>query len=303
VAYCKLGRLDKAVADLSKSIELDPKQALVLNYRGVIYCDQLAQYDKALADFSRAIELDPKAAYAWHNRGNAYRKLGQLDKAVVDYSKAIELDPKYASAWYNRGLADSALGQWDKAVADLSKFINLAPHSGLIEAYWLRARAHRRLGRFAQARTDYESALKRAAANAGILNELAWLLATCPEAKVRDPRQAVELARKAVAAAPKAGDYWNTLGVAHYRAGDWKAAVTALDKSVELRQGGDAVDHLFLAMATGQLGKRDQALKAYDKAVQWPEKNKETLEKDKTQAEELRRFRTEAEEVLQLKKK
>jgi tetratricopeptide (TPR) repeat protein len=304
VAYRKLGQLDKAVADLSKSIELDPKQALVWNYRGGIYCDQLAQYDKALADFSRATELDPKLADAWYNRGNAYRNLGKLDKAIADYSKAIELEPKYASAWGNRGLAYSGLGQWDKAVLDLSQFINLAPnHPWLVQVYLLRAGAHSRLAHFAQARTDYESALKRAPANASILNDLAWLLATCPDPKVRDPLRAVELSRKAVEAAPKAGEYWNTLGVANYRASDWKAAVTALEKSVELRQGGDAVDHLFLAMAHQQLSNRDQARKAYDHAVQWLEKNKKKLEQDKAQAEELRHFRTEAEEVLELKKK
>src|SRR5262249_44570181 len=112
----------------------------------------------------------------------------------------------------------------------------------------------------------------------------------------------IELAKKAVEVAPKAGGYWNTLGVAHYRTGDWKAAVAALDKSVELRQGGDAVDHLFLAMACWRLGNRDQARKAYDQALQWLEKNKDTLAKDKGQAEEFRRFRAEAEEVLDLKK-
>src|SRR5262249_31979589 len=151
-----------------------------------------------------------------------------------------------------------------------------------------------RLAQFARARADYESALQRAPANASVLNELAWLLATCPDSKVRDPRRAVELGRNAVEAAPKAGDCWKTLGVAHYRAGDWKAAVTALGKSVQLPQGGDAVGHFFIAMAHWQLGKRQQARQAYDCAVQWLEKNKETLEKDKAQAEELRCFRSEA---------
>jgi hypothetical protein len=91
--------------------------------------------------------------------------------------------------------------------------------------------------------------------------------------------------------------------VAHYRAGDSKAAVAALGKSRELRQGGDAVDYLFLAMAYRRLDNRTEARKAYDQAVQWLEKTKEMLEKDKAQAEKLRRFRTEAEEVLELKKK
>src|SRR5262249_31312816 len=137
----------------------------------------------------------------------------------------------------------------------------------------------------------------------GAHNNLAWLLATCPDAKLRDPDQAVKLAKKAVKLAPKVGAHWNTLGVAHYRAGDWKGAVGALDKAVELGRGGDAVDHLFLAMAHWKLGNHEEARKAHKLAVTWLEKNKEALAKDKGLAEELRGFRAEAEEVLELKKK
>jgi tetratricopeptide (TPR) repeat protein len=166
-----------------------------------------------------------------------------------------------------------------------------------------RGNAYSKLGLFDKAVADYEMALKLAPADALAHNGLAWLLATCPDPKLRDPRRAVALAKKAVELAPKAGGYWNTLGVAHYCAGDWKAAVAALDKSMELRKGGDVYDWLFLAMAHHKLGKHAEARKAYDQASQWLEKNKESLAKNKTQAEELRRFRSETEEVLELKKK
>ena len=59
----------------------------------------------------------------------------------------------------------------------------------------------------------------------------------------------VELAQQAVESAPQDGMVWRTLGAAHYRASNWKAAVDALNKSMDLRQGGDSIDWLFLAMA------------------------------------------------------
>src|SRR5262249_30702392 len=127
-------------------------------------------------------------------------------------------------------------------------------------------------------------------------NNLAWLLATCPEPKLRDPKRAVELARKAIELAPKEGNFWNTLGAAQYRAGNWKAAIEGLNKSMELRNGGDSFDWFFLAMAHWQLGARDEARKWYDRAVEWMGKNA----KDN---DELRRFRREAEELLEIKKK
>ena len=106
---------------------------------------------------------------------------------------------------------------------------------------------------------------------------------------------ALNLAKKAVELAPKEGTFQNTLGVAHYRAGDWKAAITALEKSMELRKGGDSFDWFFLAMSHEQLGDKEKARQWYDRATQWMDKNQGA-------DEELRRFRTEAAQVLGLDK-
>src|SRR5262249_8701152 len=159
-------------------------------------------------------------------------RLSQYDKAVADFTQAIAVDPKYARPLYNRGVAYGKLGQYDKAIADYETFLKLRPN------------------------------------HAGAHNSLAWLLAISPDAQLRDPDRAVQLAKKAVELAPKAGNYWRTLGAAYYRAGDWKAAVAALDKSVELREGMDASDRLFLAMAYRKLGKHDESHEAYNQALQ-----------------------------------
>ena len=128
------------------------------------------------------------------------------------------------------------------------------------------------------------------------MNNLAWLLATCPDAKVRDGGRAVELAKKAVERAPAQGAYHTTLGAAHYRAAAWNEAVAALEKSAGLRNGGDSFDWFFLAMAHWKLGAKDKAREWYDKAVRWMDTNQ-------PKNEELRRFRAEAAELLGLKEK
>jgi tetratricopeptide (TPR) repeat protein len=329
IAYLKLGQRDKAIADFSQVIELDPKDANAWNNRGNAYID-LGQPNKAVADYTRAIELDPKYVKAWYNRGNMYRKLGQPDKAVADYTRAIELDAKYAKAWNNRGIAYFKVGQLDKAVADYTRAIELDPQN--VKAWYNRGNMYRKLGQPDKAVADYTRAIERDPKHMGAwwgrgwaYNELGQLdkaVADFSRVIERDPKQvaawwgrgwaynelgqpdkAVADCSRAVQLAPKVGGCWQTLGMAHYRARDWKAAVAALDKSRELGQGGDALDGLFLAMAHWKLGHHDEARKAYQQAVQWQEKNKQTLEKDKRQAEELRRFRAEAEEVLELKKK
>ena len=121
-------------------------------------------------------------------------------------------------------------------------------------------------------------------------NDLAWLLATCPDEKIRDANQAVVWAKKAVEGEPRPS-YWNTLGVANYRAGNFKDSLTALDKSMSLTKGGDGFDWFFVAMAHWRLDNRVEALNWYGKAVDW-------MEKRQPQNAELRRFRMEAAELL-----
>jgi len=152
-------------------------------------------------------------------------------------------------------------------------------------------------GQREEAERTYRKGLELGSGNPMALNNLAWLLATSPDVKFRDPGRAVELAKKAVELAPKAGIIWNTLGVAHYRAGHWKAATAALKNSDELLKGNElSFNAFFLAMAHWQLANKGDARKWYDQALQWMKKNQPNNE-------ELRRFRTEVEELLKIEQK
>jgi tetratricopeptide (TPR) repeat protein len=129
------------------------------------------------------------------------------------------------------------------------------------------------------------------------LNQLAWSLAACPVLQLRDPAQAVALARKAVEMSTRKGDLaqrWNTLGVALYRAGDWESAVAALEKAEALEPDKSlAFNGLFLAMARWQLGQRDEARTWYDRSLAW-------METKKDKDPELVRFHAEAATLLGL---
>lgn len=122
----------------------------------------------------------------------------------------------------------------------------------------------RRLGRHRAAADVFAIAVsRRHAVSAVDLNNVAWFFATCPDPAARNPGLALELARVALKPGwirpAQKGPFWNTFGVALYRAGDWRAAVEALSTSAALQKGGDATDFFFLAMAHWQLGERDVA--------------------------------------------
>jgi tetratricopeptide (TPR) repeat protein len=202
-------------------------------------------------------------------------------------------------------LKDSALSDADRmarivacnrrGIELLEDFLEKAPNH--TDARRLLSETYRAVGRGIKAdRPDdaidaYRRAIELSPTDAGPHNDLAFLLATGPELSVRDPAEAVLRAEKAVELEPGNGAYWNTLGVARYRAGAWQSAIDALEKSAELRSGGDAWDWLFLAMAHWQVGEKQEARKWYDEAVSWMEENKP---KD----EELLRFRKEGAELL-----
>ena len=100
-------------------------------------------------------------------------------------------------------------------------------------------------------------------------NELADLLATCPDARFRDPVQAIAEAKIALKLNPKLSTAWNTLGEAYYGDGQWQEAISALEKGLSLRKGGDSEDFFFLAMAHRQLGHNEEARQWYEKGVTW----------------------------------
>jgi tetratricopeptide (TPR) repeat protein len=101
------------------------------------------------------------------------------------------------------------------------------------------------------------------------LNNLAWLLATETDPAVSDPSLAVSLASTAIERAPESPVYWNTLGVAHHRSGNWADAIAALTRSVELSSGGTSFDHFYLALAHARSGDALMARTWYHRGVAW----------------------------------
>ncbi len=205
----------------------------------------------------------PSEWFNYKRKGAAHFQLMQYDKALESIAKAVELNPN-----------DSSNLTWIPPAA-VAKCPDEAFKKGVLEL------------------ADCEKAVEvqPAGKREDLSNYLAWHLATCADRRVWKADLAVKLAKKAVELAPQEGMYWNTLGAAQYRAGDYKAAIEALTKSMELRTGGDAFDWFFLAMAHWQSGSKEEARSWYDKAAEWTTKNK-------PDDEELVRFRAEAAELL-----
>ena len=126
-AYLNKGDYDRALADYTESIEIDPKNPLTFNARGYAYHSK-GDYEHAIADYSKAIEINPKLTFAYRYLGNAYEAKGEHDRAIANYDKVIEIDPKDAWAYHGRGYAYYSKGDYDRAIADYSKAIEIDPN-------------------------------------------------------------------------------------------------------------------------------------------------------------------------------
>lgn len=328
IALVKQGKVDEAVVCYRNAITLNPKDATVHFELGVALQRQ-RKLDEAIVCFRKVIELNPRNVKAQLNLGFALSRKGRLDEAVPCLRTAIALDPESFHGHYNLGIALKDQGKLDEAIGCLRKAVELDPrsfpaHTNLggallkvpekldeaircfrkaIELDPRASFAHdnlgialRMYGKPDEAITCFRKAIELDPKNATPHNNLAWTLANCPDSKLRDFAAALRLAEEATRLAPTSARNWSTLGVARYRAGDWKGAVEAIDRSGQLVNDNSAFAGFFLAMAHHRLGQKEVARQCYEQTVAW-------MEKHFPQREELLRSRAEAEELLEIKKK
>jgi tetratricopeptide (TPR) repeat protein len=331
----------KAVEDYGEFIRLGPSPEAIDAYasRALLH-RKMGDLDKAIADLTEEIRLDPTRVIAYLNRGNTYRLIGNVAAAMADYSEAIRLDPSFWPAYVERGILFGIhLGESDKAIADLGKPMQLAPQD---PRHYMRRGVFcmNELKRFREAIADFSEAVRLDPHNAVAHHNrgVAYMrsgdgdkaLADYTEALRLDPKlthsyegrgevlagrgdldEAIQDFNRALQINPKMASVYAHRGLAYHEKGDLdqavddvtkavqldpKEAIAHLQESLEKRSGDD--DHcfhfFFLAMAQWQLDRKEEAKKYYDKAVAW-------MDEYRPHDEGLTRLRNEVKRVLGIK--
>jgi tetratricopeptide (TPR) repeat protein len=124
---------------LNEAIQLAPKNANYVYGRGFVNILK-DDYDRAIADLTEAIRLDPTKEDAWSIRAIAFSKRGDerilsfkkkadYDLSIADYSEAIRLRPDIVSYFILRGKAYEITGLLDKALADFRQALTIEPQN------------------------------------------------------------------------------------------------------------------------------------------------------------------------------
>ncbi|MDX1962508.1 MAG: tetratricopeptide repeat protein [Pirellulales bacterium] len=243
---------DMAVEDFTLALQYDPTLWKAVHNRGVSHAS-LQHPREALADFERALQMNKTHANTWFNRGQLHYELGAYDKAWRDFNEALRLNPQDAAFIAGRGQAAVRLGKVREAMQDLDFAVKADPRNA--ELRLARGEMYLAIKNYPIAAQEFQAAAQLNPQSGAALRGLAWIMATCPDAKLRNAEQAVSLAQKAMELEGDADPrYLETLAAAFANSGQFEAAAELAKHGLEKAQGNTA-QRLTQQMAVYKEGK------------------------------------------------
>jgi tetratricopeptide (TPR) repeat protein len=163
---------------------------------GTLTWQQAGTYANAETLWQTTLRKNPDCALAAVDLGQCYfLQDHRVDDAIALDRRAIQLDPGFYEAWNNLGVCLAYQGLTDQAMSSFRQALKINP--GYENSTVVLAALLNQTNNYAAAIGVYQDALKSNPDLVWARDDLAWLLATCPDARFRDGHRAVNLAEHA----------------------------------------------------------------------------------------------------------
>ncbi|MGA2279712.1 MAG: tetratricopeptide repeat protein [Verrucomicrobiota bacterium] len=242
IALIPKDQVDEAIVHYQKALQIKPDYAEAHNNLGNALLKK-GSVDEAITQYQKALQINPNYAEAHHNLGSALLQKGSVDEAIVHYQKALQINSGFAEAHVNLGNALLQKGSVDEAIVHCQTALQIKP--GFAEAHVNLGNALRQKGSVDEAIVHYQKALQIKPDYVEVLNNLAWLLATCPDAHIRDGVRAVKYAGRACELTHYGVTLLvGTLAAAYAEAGRYDDAIATAQKACALATAAGEQDLL-----------------------------------------------------------
>ena len=226
------GQIDEAITHYQKALETKPDDVVAHNNLALVLASR-GQIDAAVSHYEKVLEINPDFAESHNNLGATLASRGQIDAAISHYEKALEIKPDCVAAHVNLGAALAGRGQIDAAIDHFQKAIEIKPNDVGARRDLEVVLSERK--RILTALAAQRELLRSRPKDTTLLNNIAWMLATNPNASVRNGAEAVDLAQRAVELSDgKSPEILATLAAAYAEAGRFAEAVQTASKALDL---------------------------------------------------------------------
>jgi tetratricopeptide (TPR) repeat protein len=233
VALAARGQVAEAISHYRKAVEIKPNFAEAHYALASVLAGRGGERDEAIAHFRKAVEIKPDYAEAHYNLGSTLAEGGQVDEAIVCFQKAVKIKPDYVEAHNNLGGVLFLKGRLDEAIAEFQKALEIKPDNAGTPRNLALAQSQRE--RTLKLLAQRREAIRMRPNDVALVNDLAWMLATNPNASIRNGAEAVELAQRASKlAGGKEPAVLGTLAAAYAEAGRFPEALQTARRAMEL---------------------------------------------------------------------
>jgi tetratricopeptide (TPR) repeat protein len=194
---------------------------------GDIYEREVKNYERASMEFKKILQYLPYSK-AYGRLVSIFTMQNKLDEAEFYCRELIKMRPAVGDSYFYMGAIFLRKGEYDKVIKYLSKGIKFKPDSPIV------------------------------------LNNLAWIYATCENKKIRNAEKAVQFAEKACTLTNyKSVGNLDTLAAAYASSGNFTKAIITVKKAIKIAEEEELTERAV---------KLNDRLRLYEKGLSYYEK-------------------------------